>query len=110
MRSFLTQLASAHRHAEPPESLQAAVLDRCAEAGSAAGTLMSAAVLGASVDIDVLAAVVATDPIRLLEDLDIGVRLGLLAARNSALEFRHTIVREVLDASTASPAPCAAPP
>ena len=100
---FLTQLASADGRATPPESIQAAVLDRCAEAGTAAGTLTSAAVLGASVDIDVLAAVVRTDPIRLLEDLDVGVRLGLLEARDGAYGFRHAIVREVLDASTTSP-------
>ena len=100
---FLTQLASSDEHAAPPESIQAAVLDRSAEAGAAARTLMSAAVLGASVDVDVLAAVLKTDPIRLLEDLDVGVRLGLLEARDGAYGFRHAIVREVLDASTASP-------
>jgi DNA-binding SARP family transcriptional activator len=100
---FLTQLASSDEHAPPPESIQAAVLDRCAEAGSAARTLMSAAVLGASVDIDVLAAALRTDPIALLEDLDVGVRLGLLEARGGAYGFRHAIVREILDAATASP-------
>ena len=100
---FLTQLASSDEHAAPPESIQAAVLDRSAEAGAAARTLMSAAVLGASVDVDVLAAVLKTDPIRLLEDLDVGVRLGLLEARDGAYGFRHAIVREVLDASTTSP-------
>ena len=44
-------------------------------------------------------------PIRsgLLEDLDVGVRLGLLEARDGAYGFRHAIVREVLDASTTSP-------
>jgi DNA-binding SARP family transcriptional activator/tetratricopeptide (TPR) repeat protein len=100
---FLTQLASSDERAAPPESVQAAVLERCAEAGAAARTLMSAAVLGASVDIDVLAAVLRTDPIRLLEDLDVGVRLGLLEARDGVYGFRHAIVREVLDVSTASP-------
>jgi DNA-binding SARP family transcriptional activator len=100
---FLTQLASSDERAAPPESIQAAVLDRCAEAGAAARTLTSAAVLGASVDIDVLAAVLRTDPIRLLEDLDVGVRLGLLEARDGEYAFRHAVVREVLDASTASP-------
>ena len=39
----------------------------------------------------------------MLEDLDVGVRLGLLEARDGAYGFRHAIVREVLDASTASP-------
>jgi len=100
---FLTQLASSDDHAPPPESIQAAVLERCAEAGPAARTLMSAAVLGASVDIDVLAATLRTDPIALLEDLDVGVRLGLLEARDGAYGFRHAIVREVLDAATVSP-------
>ncbi len=100
---FLTQLASSDERAAPPESIQAAVLDRCAEAGPAARTLTSAAVLGASIDIDVLAAVLRTDPIRLLEDLDVGVRLGLLEARDGGYAFRHAVVREVLDASTASP-------
>jgi DNA-binding SARP family transcriptional activator len=100
---FLTQLAVSDEHAAPPESIQAAVLERCAEAGVATNTLTSAAVLGASVDIDVLAAVLRIDPIRLLEDLDVGVRLGLLEPRDGAYGFRHAIVREVLDASAASP-------
>jgi DNA-binding SARP family transcriptional activator len=100
---FLTQLASSDERAAPPESIQAAVLERCGEAGAAARTLMSAAVLGASVDIDVVAAVLRTDPIQLLEHLDVGVRLGLLQARDGAYAFRHAIVREVLDASTTSP-------
>ena len=64
---------------------------------------MSAAVLGASVDVDILAAVLRTDPIALLEDLDVGVRLGLLEARDGAYGFRHAVVREVLAASTTSP-------
>ena len=100
---FLTQLASSDERAAAPESIQAAVLERCAEAGEAARTLMSAAVLGASVDIDVLAAVLRTDPIRLLEDLDVGVRLGLLEAGDGVYRFRHAVVRDVLDASTVSP-------
>jgi DNA-binding SARP family transcriptional activator len=100
---FLTQLATSDERTTPPDSIQAAVLERCAEAGAATRTVTSAAVLGASIDIDVLAAVLRTDPIRLLEDLDVGVRLGLLEAREGAYGFRHAIVREVLDASTASP-------
>jgi DNA-binding SARP family transcriptional activator len=100
---FLTQLASGDERAAPPESVQALVLERCAEAGAAGRTLMSAAVLGASVDVDILAAVLRTDPIGLLEDLDVGVRLGLLEARDGAYGFRHAVVREVLDASTTSP-------
>jgi DNA-binding SARP family transcriptional activator len=100
---FLTQLALGDDGGEPPETVQAAVLDRCAEAGDAARSLMSAAVLGASVDVDVLAAVIRSDPIRLVEDLEAGVRLGLLEARDGTYGFRHTIVREVLDASTTSP-------
>ncbi|MFI5285093.1 MAG: ATP-binding protein [Candidatus Dormibacteria bacterium] len=100
---FLTQLASSDDSAAPPESIQAAVLERCAEAGAATRTLTSAAILGTSIDIDVLADVLRTDPIGLLEDLDVGVRLGLLEARDGAYGFRHAIVREVLDASTASP-------
>ncbi len=100
---FLTQLALRDEGAAPPESIHDAVLERCAEAGAAARTLMSAAVLGATVDVDVLAGVLRTDPIQLLEDLDVGVRLGLLEARDGAYGFRHAVVREVLDASTASP-------
>ena len=102
-RTLLTQLASSAESSAPPESIQAAVLERCAEAGAATRTLTSAAILGTSIDIDVLAAVLRMDPIRLLEDLDVGVRLGLLEARDGAYAFRHAVVREVLDASTASP-------
>ena len=100
---FLTQLASNSEREAPPETIQSAVLDRCAEAGVAQRTLQSAAVLGASVDVDVLAAVLRADPIGLLEDLDVGVRLGILESRDGAYGFRHAIVREVLDASTPSP-------
>ena len=94
---FLTQLAASHEDATPPLSVQAAVLARCDEAGPAARTLMSAAILGTSVDIDVLAAVVRADPMVLLEDLEVGLRLGLLEARDGGYVFRHMIVREVLE-------------
>lgn len=100
---FLTQLAATDDPSAPPASVQAAVLERCAEAGEASRTLVSAAVLGTAVDIDILATVIKIDTIRLLEQLDAGVRLGLLEVHDGAFRFRHAIVREALDASAASP-------
>jgi len=90
---FLTLLAGNEAGVHLPETVQNAVLARCAEAPEATGVLHSAAVLGMDVDLDLLAAVLRADPIDLLDHLDQGVRLGLLEERGGSYAFRHAIVR-----------------
>lgn len=98
---FLNELAAARPDEELPASIRDAVLARCEDAGEAAATLRSAAVMGPVVDIDLLAAVLGVPPIRLLEHLEEGVRRYLVEERGPGLRFRHELVREAL-AATAS--------
>jgi DNA-binding SARP family transcriptional activator/tetratricopeptide (TPR) repeat protein len=97
---FLTLLARGEAGEVLPLTVQSAVLARCAEAPEATSLLHSAAVLGMDVDVDLLAAVLRTEPLQLLDHLDQGVRLGLLEDRGGSYTFRHAIVREALDAAT----------
>jgi DNA-binding SARP family transcriptional activator len=100
---FLSELANADPDSDLPESIQRAVLDRCAEAGDDAATLRDAAVLGTPVDVDLLAQVLTLGPIPLLGTLEIGIGLHLLEERDGAYAFRHEIVREALESSVGSP-------
>ncbi len=100
---FLTELARTDVHDPLPDSVQAAVLARCAEAEGAAETIRAAAVLGTRVDVDVLAQVRRADPVTVIADLERGLALGLLAERNGAYVFRHEVAREALEASLGSP-------
>ncbi len=68
---------------------------RCARAGPAAATLRTAAVLGATVDVDLLAEVTGDRPADLLDHLEEGVRRRLLVEEGS-FEFSHALVREAL--------------
>jgi DNA-binding SARP family transcriptional activator len=100
---FLTALAHADPGSALPDSVQDAVVARCAEAGSDAGPIRDAAVLGTRIDVDVLARVLKMDPIPLLGQLETGIRLQLLDERDGSYFFRHEIVREALEASVGSP-------
>ena len=55
--------------------------------------MRAAAVLGATIDLDLLAAVLGAAPLDVLEQLDVGVRQAFLAEREGALAFRHELVR-----------------
>lgn len=100
---FLTELARTDDHEPLPDSVQDAVRARCAEAEGASGTIRAAAVLGTSVDVDVLARVRRIDPVAVIADLERGLALGLLDERNGAYVFRHEVAREALEASLGSP-------
>jgi DNA-binding SARP family transcriptional activator/tetratricopeptide (TPR) repeat protein len=95
---FLVELAAAPPDEELPASVRQAVEDRCARAGPAGATLRTAAVLGATVDLDLLAAVTETQPGELLDHLEEGVRRRLLV-EESSFEFRHALVRQALAAT-----------
>ncbi len=78
---------------EIPGSLRESVTGRLRRTGPAEATLRAAAVLGATIDLDLLAAVLGTAPMDVLEQLDVGVRQAFLAEREGALAFRHELVR-----------------
>ena len=97
---FLTELGSAVP-GELPASIRQAVNERCARAGPAAATLRTAAVIGAQVDLDLLAAVTQVPPAELLDHLEEGVRRRILVEEGASFAFRHALVREAV-AATAS--------
>jgi DNA-binding SARP family transcriptional activator len=90
---LLTELAGADPAEEVPGSLREAVGARLRRTGPAEATLQAAAVLGATVDLDLLAAVLGAAPLDVLEHLDTGVRQAFLAERDGVLAFRHEMVR-----------------
>ena len=96
---FLTELAGADPAVTIPESIQASIAARCEGAPDIADTLRAAAVLGLTVDVDLLARVLRADPIRVIDHLEQGTRLALLEERQATFVFRHEIVREAMVAS-----------
>jgi DNA-binding SARP family transcriptional activator len=96
---FLTELAAAGADALPA-SVRESVATRVDGLGSASTTLRTAAVLGAEVDVDLLAGVLDESVAVLLEHLEAGVRALLVEERSAALTFRHELVREALVAGT----------
>ena len=92
---LLTELARADEadRDEIPGSLREAVAGRLRRTGPAEATLRAAAVLGATIDLDLLAAVLGAAPLDVLEQLDVGARHAFLVEREGALAFRHELVR-----------------
>jgi DNA-binding SARP family transcriptional activator/predicted ATPase len=99
---FLSALAPSDAGALP-ESVQSAVLERCAEAGVDSAVLRDTAVLGTNVDVDLVAQVLRKDPIALVGVLEQGLRLHLLEERDGTYAYRHEVVREALERSVSSP-------
>lgn len=93
---FLVELANAG-DGELPASVRDSVAARVDALGHAATTLRSAAVLGADVDVDLLAGVLGVPVPALLEHVDAGVRARVI---DESLTFRHELVREALVAGT----------
>jgi DNA-binding SARP family transcriptional activator len=100
---FLSALAQSDAGIALPESVQSAVLERCAEAGADSAVLRDTAVLGMNVDVDLVAQVLRMDPIALVGVLEQGIRLHLLEERDGVYAYRHEIVREALERSVGSP-------
>ncbi len=91
---FLVELA-AHDAEEMPDTIRHAVAGRCARAGEAAATLRTAAVIGPTVDLDLLAEVTGAPTADLLDHLEEGVRRRLLV-EDDVFEFTHGLIREAL--------------
>jgi DNA-binding SARP family transcriptional activator len=100
---FLLELASADQGAELPSSVRDAVAVRCERMGPAAATLRAAAIVGPEVDLDLLAGVLRSPAVELLDHLEEGVRRGFLVERRDTFAFRHELVREALVAGTPGP-------
>jgi DNA-binding SARP family transcriptional activator len=96
---FLLELASA-APGELPASVRDAVAGRVEAMGEAAATLRTAAVLGAEVDVDLIAGVLDLAVTALLGHLEAGIRRLVVEERAGALRFRHELVREALVADT----------
>lgn len=92
----------AHEGDELPASIRELVAERVDALGASAATLRAAAVLGATVDLDLLAATQARATTELLDDLERAVDARLLVDDQLGLRFRHELVREALAASTST--------
>jgi len=100
---LLTELAGAAPDDAVPGSLREAVATRLRRTGAAQTTLQAAAVLGATVDLDLVAEVLAVSPLEVLDHLDVGVRQAFLAERDGMLAFRHDLVRLAVVAGVTAP-------
>ncbi len=96
---FLSELADA-RDDRLPATLVSAVVRRCAELGEAADLVRAAAVLGTTVDVDVLAAVLDRPALDVLAGVELAAERGLLVERTGRYAFRHELVREALAGDT----------
>ena len=99
---FLVELANATEGDALPASIRDAVAAQCARAGDAADTLRASAVLGADVDLDLLAAALGRPPVELLAHLEEGVRRRVLVEQGDGFAFSHALVRDALAADTSA--------
>jgi DNA-binding SARP family transcriptional activator/tetratricopeptide (TPR) repeat protein len=97
---FLSELAGAAT-GDLPDSLVAAVVDRCDQLGDAADVVRAAAALGSDLDVELLAAVLGRPALDVLADIESAADRGLLVERDGRYTFRHELVREALAAGTA---------
>lgn len=96
---LLSELASAPPGAVPA-SLVAAIERRCEGLGTGAELLRCAAVLGADLDVDLLAAVLGRPALDVLGDLEVATGRNLLVEMSGRYAFRHALVRQALAEST----------
>ena len=96
---LLSELAAAADDSVPLP-LRALVARRMDEADVAASTLRTAAVLGADIDLDLLARIVERSPSEVIDHLEQGIRLALLVEDLDGMRFRHAILREAIEAET----------
>jgi len=97
---FLTELAQQPPGAELPASLVESVCARCDELGPAGMLLRTGAVLGAELDLDLIAAVLGRPAVELLADAERAAAGRFLVDADGTFRFRHELVREALAAGT----------
>jgi DNA-binding SARP family transcriptional activator/tetratricopeptide (TPR) repeat protein len=96
---FLSELGRSQDDAIVPETVQASVNTRCDAMFEAGATLRSAAVLGTSIDVELLTRILGVDPIHVIDHLERASRLAFLEERQGTFAFRHEVVRDALAAS-----------
>ena len=96
---FLRELAQVAGD-ELPQTIVEAVSRRVTALGPAASTLRVAALLGAEVDLDLLAACCRRPVAEVLDHIEAAVGGDLLVDATIGLRFRHEVVREALVAGT----------
>ncbi|MEO5841011.1 MAG: BTAD domain-containing putative transcriptional regulator [Acidimicrobiales bacterium] len=94
---FLTQLA-AHESGELPPSIVDNMRARLAPLGTAGASLRAAAVIGMSIDVDLIAAATDLSAVAVLDHLDLGVQASVLCEQGTGLAFVHELVREAIAA------------
>jgi DNA-binding SARP family transcriptional activator len=98
---FLVELAR-YDGSELPESVLAAVAERCAGTGDVAATLRAAAVLGAEVEVGLLAEILELAVPTALDHIEEGLREQLLVESGHGFAFSHQMFREALAAGVSS--------
>lgn len=98
---FLSELAGAVGDVLP-RSLVDAISTRCDELGAAAQIVRAAAVLGPSIDLDLLATVLHEPAITILDGIETATRRGLLLEEAGEFVFRHDLVRSALAAGAST--------
>lgn len=93
---FLKALAATGDDDEVPSGVRQVAADRVGALGPAAPSVLAAAVLGPAIDLDLIADALGVPARAVLDDLDAGLRAGLLADRGDGLGFAHELVREAL--------------
>lgn len=96
---FLSEIAGA-ADGDLPASLVDAVVTRCDQLGDAAAVVRCGAVLGDSLDVDLLASLLSLTPLGVLDAIESATRRGLLVERDGRHVFRHELVREALATGT----------
>ncbi|HEX7525809.1 MAG TPA: BTAD domain-containing putative transcriptional regulator, partial [Gaiellaceae bacterium] len=99
---FLVELADADDDSVLPSSIVASVRARCERAGASGETLRTAAIIGSTIDLDLLAAVTQESPVALLGHLEDGVQRRFLLERNAAFVFAHDLIRDALVEGTSA--------
>jgi DNA-binding SARP family transcriptional activator len=90
---LITELVRAGETDQLPATVRDAVGARLRQAGPAARTLQTAAVLGPLIDLDLVAGVMGEPALAVLDHVDVGVRQSFLAEWNGLIGFRHELVR-----------------
>jgi DNA-binding SARP family transcriptional activator len=87
---------------EVPASLRDLFAAQARALGSAGSALLTAAILGSEVDLDLLAELLARPAVDVLADLEAAAAARLLDESASGFVFRHALIREALEESAGS--------
>lgn len=99
---FLLQLAAVAPGEPLPTSMVHAITEVAATLGDATATIKAAAVLGPTIDLELLAVVLHANPLDLSAHLELARQRGLLDDAVDGYVFHHALVREALATATSA--------